>query len=50
MFRSLAVASALAVLTIPALAAPGHGAKEFGQAVPAAKAKRTVTITMKAND
>ena len=60
MFRSLAVASALAGLTIPTLAAPahaapghaapGHGAKEFGQAVPAAQAKRTVTITMKDNE
>ena len=48
MFRSFAVASALAVLTAAsAFAAPGHGAKPYGQAAPAAQAKRTITITMK---
>ncbi|MDF3075778.1 MAG: copper-binding protein [Alphaproteobacteria bacterium] len=51
MFRSLALASLLATLSIPhAFAAPDQGAREFGQAVPAAQAKRTITITMKDNE
>jgi len=48
MFRSISLAALLAVSTPFAVhAAPGHDAKPFGQAVPAAQAKRTVTITMK---
>jgi uncharacterized cupredoxin-like copper-binding protein len=47
MFRSLSLASLLAAIAItPASAAPG----EFGQAAPAAQAKRTITITMKDNE
>ena len=47
MFRSLSLASLLAAIAIaPAFAAPG----EFGQAAPAAQARRTITITMKDNE